>query len=216
MKFELPDIKRLVEKYGTGDPDRCKTHDAWLDDRYDEQATVSGLHRGKYYRLFHNIARLYEPRFVVELGSAWATAAAHFAAGCPTADVVTIDAHKEIHPTDDVAWRKALEADSHYDNLRFVHGWTWDEHVVVLVAELCPIDILFIDAGHRYESVTREWSLYSPLLADEALVVCDDIHDAISATVDMVKFWDELDYEKFLDKHIHLGVPMGFLKYRRV
>lgn len=214
MEFRLPDIKCLVEEYSTNDPGKCLTHDDWLNTRYYEQYALTGVH-SNYYRLFYKIAELYKPKFVVELGSYWATAAAHFAVGCPTTDVVTIDAHREIHPIDDVAWRKAREAADRYDNLHFIHGWTWDAGVVAEVnAGPYLIDILFIDADHKYESVKREWDLYSPLLADEALVVIDDVFDdAFGATVDMVKFWGELGYEKFLDVHIHPGHPMGFLRY---
>ena len=216
MEFRLSNIKRLVEEYGRGDPFRFATDDKWLVNRYREHNVISGMHKCRYYRLFHKLSELYKPRFIVELGSYWATAAAHFAAGCPTADVVTIDVHKEVHPNDDVAWRKAQEAAGYYNNLHFIHGWTWDAHVIFEVcARPYPIDILYIDAGHKYDQVVREWDLYSWLLADEALVIADDVFDAAGATIDMMKFWDELDYEKFLDPHIHSGIPMGFLRFTR-
>ena len=216
MEFRLSNIKRLAEEYGTGDPFRFATDDEWLVARYREHNAISGMHMCRYYRLFHKIAELYKPKFIVELGSYWASAAAHFAAGCPTADVVTVDIHKGVHPTDDVAWRKAREAADHYANLQFIHGWTWDPHVVTEIGDRpYPIDILYIDAGHEYDMVKREWDLYSWLLDDEALVICDDVFDELGATVDMMKFWNELDYEKFLDPHIHPGLPMGFFRYIR-
>lgn len=216
MEFRLSDIECLVEEYGVNDPGKFLTYDSWLNARYCDQYTLTGVH-SNYYRLFYKIAELYKPRFVVELGSYWATAAAHFAAGCPTADVVTIDAHREIHPTDDVAWRKVREAADRYNNLQFIHGWTWDDHVIDMIrARPYPIDILFIDATHEYEHVQREWDLYSPMLADEALVIADDIYDSVGTTVNMEMFWNGLDYDKFSDARIHPpGYPMGFLRYVR-
>jgi len=210
MEFRLLDIEHLAEEYGLGEH---LTHDMWLDDRYREYRASTGI-CCRYYQLFYKIAELYKPRYVVELGSYWATAAAHFAAGCSDADVVTIDAHREIHPSDDVAWRKAREAADHYDNLQFVHGWTTTTlggHTIAWInTRSYPIDILFMDAGHEYESITKEWELYSPLLADEELIVIDDI-----CNKDMVRFWDELDCEKFINGLLHSGHPMGFARFVR-
>lgn len=185
--------------------------DPWLDVRRQEDVPIIG-HTQPYYNLFYYIAKVYSPRFVVELGSYRGTAAAHFAAGCRRADVVTIDIHRE----DKVAQVKAIEAADHWVNMIYLNGWTWDVHVVsTIAARPYPIDILYIDAWHEYEYVRREWDLYSPLLADVALVICDDIMDVEGATKDMLRFWDELDYDKFIDTRPHCGIPMGFLRYVR-
>lgn len=211
MEFRLSDIKQLVEEYGSGKPCDRLTPDKWLNDRYCEYYVMSGMH-ARYYQLFYKLAEIYKPKFVVELGSYWATAAAHFASGCPTTDVITIDAHFEIHPGDELACIKANIAAELYDNLQFIHGRTWDNHVIAKVcAKPYPIDILFIDAGHDYKEVMREWELYSPLLAAEALVMFDDI-----CAIGVAEVWNGLDYEKFIDAgHVHPGHSMGFLRFVR-
>ena len=52
------------------------------------------------------------------------------------------------------------------------------------------------------------------MLEEEALVICDDITTAHNFE-GMIKFWEDLPGEKFLDSRIHPGIPMGFLRYVR-
>lgn len=212
MKVDLAQVQDIVNAtVQAPDP----TGDSWLDGRYAEDATWIG-HANPYYRVFYRLALRLVPLFVVELGSYWGTAAAHFASGSPSGSVVTIDIHRE----DKYAQQKARSADAQYPNLRYLNGWTWDSHIVLQVgqeAARTPIDILYIDAWHTYEYAMREWELYSPMLSSEALVICDDIFNAQGATERMVEFWEQIStpYEHFLDKAGHCGVPMGYLRFTR-
>lgn len=204
--FKLSDIQTLIEEALT-EPD---TGDAWLDARYDEQVGIIG-HTNPYYRLFYLIAKTLKPDFVVELGSWRAIAASHFAVGNFDSEVITIDIHRE----DKVAQQHCIEAMQHYPNLTYLNGWTWDDNTVQVVRTADkPISILYVDAWHDYQYVKKEWDLYSPLLADVALVICDDITADFNFE-GMIDFWNELPYEKFLDNRVHPGIPMGFLRFDR-
>ncbi len=201
--FTLSDIQKLVDKslleLPTGNP--------WLDSRYDEQVAIIG-HTNPYYRLFYRIAEKLKPEFVVELGSWRGDASAHFALGNPESDVVAVDIHKD---NDFAGLAKLQEAVNLLPNMTWIRQWSWDA-VDLIKAVDKKIDVLFIDAWHDYQYAKREWNLYSPLLADVALVICDDITAAYNFD-GMLKFWDELPGEKFLDNRVHIGVPMGFIRY---
>lgn len=202
--FTIDDIKKLVEESLKEKP----TGDDWLDSRYNEQVHWVG-HTQPYYRLFYLIAKQLQPNLSVELGSWQATAAAHLAAGNPTGQVFTVDIHRE----DKDAQLRAIEADGHYKNLTYVNRWTKDAFPIIKAARLNSsslVDILFIDAWHNYDEAMSEYKLYSELLADEALVICDDITAGYNFE-GMLKFWDELPEPKFLDSRIHPGIPMGFV-----
>jgi len=58
-----------------------------------------------------------------------------------------------------------------------------------------PIDILFIDACHRYKSVKKDFELYSPLC--NGIVGFHDIHtrrDGLRGDrIEVWRFWDELE-----------------------
>ena len=214
MKVDIKKIEDFVPLAMQQPP----TGDAWLDARFMEDMQIIG-HTQPYYRMFWLIAKEFKPKFSVELGTYRAVAAGHLAVGSPEGTVYTVDWHRDS--VDKIHQKSAIAMDAHYPNLSYLNGCSWDEHIVKRItdrAAVTPIDILFIDAWHWYEYAIREWHLYSPMLADEALVICDDIRDAKDATVDMVRFWDEVSagYDNFLNRGLHeTWLPMGFIKYVR-
>lgn len=202
--FNLDDIKTLIEE-ALKEPD---TGDPWLDARYYEHIAIIG-HTNPYYRLFWLIAKTLKPDLTVELGSWRGDGSAHFAVGNPAGACIAIDIHKD---SDYAGLAKLKEAVEYLPNLTFIQAWTWDAIEQVRALDR-TISILFIDAWHDYDHAKQDWDLYSPLLADTALVICDDITTAFNFD-GMLKFWEELPGEKFLDDRVHRGgIPMGFLRW---
>jgi predicted O-methyltransferase YrrM len=204
QNLNLATIQRLIDESLT----LTTTGDPWLDNRYQEQVRYIA-HVNPYYRTFFLLARELHPTLSVELGSWQATTAAHLAVGWPEGQVITIDHHRE----DLDAKIKTQEAAARYGNLHYLCGWTWD--VVGQVRPLAPIDILFIDAWHQPEYLARDWALFHPLLADEALVIVDDVFESGPCVEGVVDFWSKLEGEKLLDSRIHPDIPMGFCIWRR-
>lgn len=206
--FTIEAITKLIDQ----GPD-LQTGDKWLDDRYRMDIPEIG-HLNPYYRWFYLIAWTFRPEFTVELGSWRATAAAHFAAGNPLGTVVTIDIHRE----DKAAQVMAREADARYPNLHYINAWTRDA-APAIAAWKKPIDVLYIDAWHRYDDAMEEWQLYSPLLNSPAIVIADDIFDSEHTTVDMVRFWEEISagYDSWMgaSENLHKWVPQGVFRYER-
>lgn len=215
MQVDLDKIKDIIQLAEEG---YFSPKDPWLKTRRDNYTMLVG-HPTPYYEAFYGIAQTFKPAFSVELGAYRANAAAHLAIGNPKGLVYTVDVHT-IHPTDTTAQALSIEAASRYPNLEYINGWTWDAHVVFqieAVAAHTPIDLLFIDAGHEYQDAMREWTIYNTMLAEEALVVGDDIFDAAGATVEMARFWKEISegYDNFLDTVGHSGIPMGYMRFIR-
>jgi predicted O-methyltransferase YrrM len=212
--FDLDEIRYQVALYSTA---IVPTDDIFIDNRFEQHKTEFG-HYESYYRLFYRLAEYLKPNLTVELGTWQATAAAHFASGWPNGTVITIDHHSD--PGDDKNKELALEAQKQYNNLIYLQGWTWDR-VDVVRNFGTRIDILFIDSWHQYEYAMKDWNLYSPLLANPALVICDDILKGDGPAIGgMDRFWNELPgrsagsrTEKFLDETLRNGIPMGFLKW---
>lgn len=214
MNFTLKNIQDLISQANkpTGNP--------LLDVRYDWYTNLVN-HPNPYYRLFYLIAKEFKPDFVIELGSYRATAAAHFALGNPAGQVVTIDMHKDAQQAEDK--RMCIETARLVSNLDYINKCTVDNMpefgipcaIDNVKAYNKQIDILFIDAWHNEKYVKREWELYSPLLADEALIICDDLLDNGGHFPGMEKWWQSHTGPKFLDNSVHPGIPMGFLKFTR-
>ena len=97
-----------------------------------------------------------------------------------------------------------------------IHGSTHDPKTLEILKEKLggrPINILFIDANHRYEGVKGDFEIYSPLCSD--IIALHDIESSryqVCRRTQVWKFWDELkkksltvggELEKFLFLSIH-------------
>jgi predicted O-methyltransferase YrrM len=76
-----------------------------------------------------------------------------------------------------------LCADSQLEETReAVEGWFGGQ----------PIDLLFIDGDHAYESVKRDFELYTPLVRPGGTIALHDIVEGPAGTVgDVPRFWRE-------------------------
>lgn len=218
MKFTLPKIKKLIKQSLTmgdiGHP--------LMDNYYKWYERLTG-HPNPYYKLFYLLSKEFKPEFVVELGSYRAGASGHFAVGHPQATIVTIDMHKDM-PQQFPDKAACIEAMKVIPNLTYINKCTVDNmpeygyecarnEVVEFTHK--QIDILFIDAWHHEKYVKREWELYSPLLADVALVICDDVANMADGFKGMEEWWNDFPYQKFLNNEVHPSIPMGFMKFQR-
>lgn len=213
--FTLSEIEALVPEARRLEP----TGDPWLDARFRWEAETS--HQPKpYYKLLWELPRVLEVRYAVELGAWRGIGAAHLAAG-GAGVVVTIDHHSDPGDEENRAW--CLEAAEQYTNIEYLQGWTREPWVVDRVRELGRPDLLFIDSWHNYDEAMADFRTYLPLLADRALVICDDIADFESPTISgMQRFWDDLPgadwagtFDKWLAGTALNTYQMGFLKLER-
>ena len=85
-----------------------------------------------------------------------------------------------------------------------IHGNTHDpETLKKLKKKLAgrPINILFIDADHAYESVKKDYEIYAPLCSD--IVALHDIETYRYKNKrhrEVWKFWDELKQASFIER----------------
>lgn len=227
MKFELKNIKEQIRKF-KGKP----TGIPFLDKRFNAMKNPEG-YTALYYRFFFALVQTYKPRTIVELGAWQGTSAAHFAAANNETLVITVDHHTD--PGDQENRLMTIEATENFGNLKYHQGWTCDRIYneqkdlhslgkgqnafpkVVKELDGRKIDILFIDSWHEYKQAKKDWYAYTPLLSDNALIICDDIlQGTVGSGIDnMRKFWDEIKAEKFLDTKLHKGYPIGFVKWIR-
>ena len=195
----------------------------FIDQRLDEyQEKYKGGYA--YYTVFRDLVKALAPDVVVEIGTWQGSSAASFAEGDPNTTVITVDHHSD--PGDDVNQARTVEACNEYPNLNYVQGCSTEIVTAEKPGTRCAfpiiqeflgdrkIDILLIDGWHFAKMAQADYDTYAPLLAPNALVICDDIYggygDAISG---MTGFWDGLQGEKFLDTRIHGAYHMGFLKH---
>lgn len=210
-KYTIKDIERLIDLTLTG----TAIEHEWLENRMISNSQHSNGSFHLYYRLFYRIAQLLHPNFTVELGGWRGLASGCFAGGYELGTVVSIDHHGD--PGDDAHQLEMLKVEHQFPRMHYLQGWTWDK-VDDVKKFGKPIEILFIDGWHMYDKAIRDWEDYSPLLADGALVICDDLlkSETGAAIAGMWRFWEDVSrgFESTVtDSKIHDGYPMGFFKY---
>lgn len=74
------------------------------------------------------------------------------------------------------------------------------------------IDFLFIDGGHLYEEVKKDFELYSPLVKKGGIIAFHDARITDNDTVEVYKFWNEIK-EQYKHKEIfsETGTGVGVL-----
>jgi len=141
------------------------------------------------------LARALRPKRVLEIGTgsggtlyalAWASAPG---AGILSLDLTLYPAERRFLYETFVADRRVAvwEADSHLDETR-------DRVAAHFGHE--PLDLVFIDGDHTYDSVRRDYELYAPLVREDGIVAFHDIvagpYDAVG---DAPRFWQEVRAE---------------------
>jgi predicted O-methyltransferase YrrM len=162
--------------------------------------------RGEMVAFMSHVQRE-QPRRVLEIGTykggtlyllAWASA--------PNARLLSLDipglrtfAHGRQHVD---AWRVDSSATQTRDAVHAFFGHD-------------PVDLLFIDGGHAYEAVTRDFELYAPLIRPGGRIAFHDIVDGPSHLVGQVpRFWQEVkpsltDVVELVDSWAQGGYGIG-------
>ncbi len=73
-----------------------------------------------------------------------------------------------------------------------------------------PIDLLHIDTEHSYSMAKAEFEAYQPYLAKGAYILFDDLH---AQDDDVLRYFNELDYEKAQDDRLHPSCGYGVVIY---
>lgn len=128
-----------------------------------------------YHFLYHLTAVETEPGAVLVLGVDKGVCCAHLCQGLQDrgwpGPLIGIDAN-------DTPWARAV-ADHFPDIMRYVIGDTTGEAGRAAVASLTqPLGLLFFDSTHTYNQVWGEYEAYRPYLADQAILVFDDVRAA--------------------------------------
>jgi predicted O-methyltransferase YrrM len=148
--------------------------------------SISGMarksHQPKVSRMLFNICRKYRPQSILELGTNLGLSTLSMAAGAQQAEIITIEGCPET----------SRLAQKHFSTLNLSHielvTGTLDKVLPQVLAKLNTIDLLFIDANHRYEPTIKYIEQCLPYCHAQSIVVVDDIYHSS----EMERAWDEI------------------------
>ena len=159
-----------------------------------------------YYRFLYHLSNFLSPSVCLELGAWLGVGAKHLAKGCPTATVIAVDIHE-------IRFKNK--------NIHFVDGNSTWPTTLEKIKGYGKIDILYQDSSHHYEASVREWEMYSPLMSDGGVWVCDDIGPTFydramdPENCSMVEYFEQIPMkEKKLYKDVlHKGCSQGIILF---
>lgn len=80
------------------------------------------------------------------------------------------------------------------NNFKLFQGNTDEKSSIDFAKSLGPIDLLFIDAGHTYDDVKKDFTNYSPLVKSKGYIIFDDYTQTHPG---VISFCDEINEEHF-------------------
>jgi len=157
---------------------------------------------GYYYQWLALLTRYLRPRCFLELGNRYgASTTMIYSELPPESRLISVDIQQDQRYVPEEVWQDP--------RVRFVFGDCLD---INIYGDEIPIDIdvLWTDTVHFYEQVRNEFDVYEPLLADEALIIVDDI-----LVSDKGRFFKEASCAKYDLTALCHGSGFGVLHYVR-
>lgn len=183
--------------------------DSWL-----EALQVKFDQHENYYRFLYHLVLARKPKVVLEVGTYKGVGTAHLAAAASTygGQVIGVDVNTHGTTRDEIPER--------YGNLHFIQGDSTKAEtygrVYEIVEEFGHIGVVYQDSSHHYQESCQEWAMYTRLLDNDAIWVCDDITPAFhDPAIDppglgMVQYFRGLPGQKRLYKDVlHYGNVIG-------
>jgi cephalosporin hydroxylase len=161
---------------------------------------IYGDYYSPYYGLMYILAGTIDNGLLVELGVNKGRGLVSLAAGNKTNQVIGLDSH---------LWNNIFYALKDYPNAWFLNVSSMP--VPIVIAEHArKINLLHIDTEHSYSMAKAEFEAYQPYLAKGAYVLFDDLH---AQDDDVLRYFNELPYEKLQDDRLHPSCGYGVLRY---
>jgi len=185
----------LLAKFKAGDA---------MDDEH-RHYLLDGGEAGAYYHWLTLLARHSDARLILELGNRYGMSTIALFHGLrPDSRLVSVDVLKDQRYIPDIVYKDP--------RVKILTGDGLDLSMYPRQSTEIPfdIDVFWTDTVHYYAQVSAEWAVYEPLLADECLVVVDDIR-----LHDKGKFFDEMPYEKVDLAALCHGNGFGVFWYKR-
>ena len=158
---------------------------------------ASSLKRKKFAQLLYRIAKYYQPKNIVELGTSFGISTSYLASASSNYVVYTLEGALSI----------AAIAQQTFDklDLKRIHliKGNFDETLPKLFGQLDYIDLLFVDGNHRRAATLKYFFEALKKSKPSSIFIFDDIHWSI----EMEEAWQEIK----LNTSVTLTIDLFFI-----
>ncbi len=153
-----------VEDFGAGSS-VIKTNKRKVSD-----IAASSPKPAKYAQLLYRIAKYYQPKTILELGTSFGITSSYLAAGNPNARLFTIEGSSAIAGIARNTFQELA-----LDNIELIEG-DFDKSLPLLLTKVPSIDLAFIDGNHRKEPTLDYFRQLLQHSNASTILIFDDIH----------------------------------------
>lgn len=155
---------------------------------------TSSLKRKKFAQLLFRIARYYQSKTIVELGTSLGITTSYFACADKESSIYTMEGSKSIANIANENFKK-----NSLSNIQLITG-NFDNTIPKLLDKLTTVDLLFIDGNHRKKPTLNYFEAFLKKATNESIFIFDDIH----WSEEMEAAWKEIKQHKSVTLTIDL------------
>ena len=135
--------------------------------------------------LLYRIARYFNPKSVLELGTSLGISTYTISSAVPDENVITVEGSKSIFE-----WNKQNTSKYNLENTEFVNA-LFDDYLKELDSSK-HFDFIYIDGNHTYEATIKYFEILKKHTHKDSVIIFDDIH----WSEEMDKAWKEIVADK--------------------
>jgi predicted O-methyltransferase YrrM len=130
----------------------------------------SSLKNKKYSQLLFRIAKYYEAKNIIELGTSLGITTCYLASSNPHVKVITLEGSESVAH---IASKNFESAG--LQNIDLIKG-PFDKTISVVIEKIETVDLLFIDGNHRKKPTLEYFNLFLSKATNNSIFIFDDIH----------------------------------------
>jgi predicted O-methyltransferase YrrM len=147
-----------------------------------KQIAKNVLKPKKYSRLLFRIAKYYQPKLVIELGTSLGITTAYLSKGAPLSKIISVEGSNSV----------AEIAESNFNklgcnNIQLIRG-NFDVLLPQILREIFFVDLAFIDGNHQFQPTMNYFKQFLSKAKNDTILIFDDIH----WSKEMEKAWEEI------------------------
>ncbi|MGZ3940089.1 MAG: O-methyltransferase [Flavisolibacter sp.] len=200
LRSQLLRDKRMIEIQEMGAGSRTSSS----NQRAVNEIAKSALKSKRLARVLYRLAKHYQPKNVIELGTSLGITTAYLSKAIPAGEIITIEGNAS---TAAIATQNFQRLSC--TNIKLIHG-NFDTVLPSVLDQLSVIDLAYIDGNHRYQPTINYFHQLLSKSGSDTILVFDDIH----WSVEMEKAWEEIKAHPSVQYTIDIFF-LGFVFFRQ-